>query len=170
MRVLGIDPGPEKSGLVSLWLPGPDHVVEWHCENEHVLSAIVAAAGDAVVIERPVSFRGHVTQAAVDTAIWVGRFVQRAADRGCKVVLVPRGAVTIALLGKVPRRADRVIIKGGRQCVESIDVLLWRRVQELWREWNPDKPLEIESVHARDALAVVLAAGMRGELTEQDGA
>jgi len=97
MRVLGIDPGPEKSAYV-LWGPGSVLDASW-IDNEalrHFLRSIEVGESDQCAIESVTSYGMPVGREVFTTCIWIGRF-QECWDRrsGQDAELIPRPYVKL---------------------------------------------------------------------------
>jgi len=84
MRILAIDPGPDKSAFVLFdW---PEKVIQQfgHVDNEELLVLIQNTPANLMAIEE-VSYYGpdrSIGATTIDTARWVGRFQDRVATRG----------------------------------------------------------------------------------------
>ena len=75
MRLLAIDPGPEKSGYV-IW--ESDRVVDCGHEPNDILRGYINYRCNAVAIEMIASYGMAVGAAVFNTCVEVGRFVERA--------------------------------------------------------------------------------------------
>lgn len=85
MRLLAIDPGPEKSGYV-IW--ESDRVVDCGHEPNGILRGYINYHCNAVAIEMIASYGMAVGAAVFNTCVEVGRFLERskANDIDCKLV------------------------------------------------------------------------------------
>ena len=75
MRLLAIDPGPEKSGYV-VW--ESDRVVDCGHEPNDILRGYIDDSWDTVAIEMIASYGMAVGAAVFSTCVEVGRFLERA--------------------------------------------------------------------------------------------
>jgi len=89
MRVLGIDPGPEKSALV-LWDSAAEQILAYgKNENKVFMEQILALTPvDFCVIEMVQSFGMSVGAEVFETVYWIGRFAQ-AWDTHCLTKVAP---------------------------------------------------------------------------------
>ena len=98
MKILGIDPGTEKSGIV-LWNKGaglgdsisyPDVL-----SNEEILGQIESINPDVVAIEWIQAMGMSVGKEVFETCLWAGRFVERGISCGISCRCVPRGVIKL---------------------------------------------------------------------------
>ena len=99
MRILGIDPGSEKSAVV-IW-DTDSETVELHSiiENERVLVGLRMHQfrPDEIGIEIPRGFGGKAGNEIYDTCIWSGRFDEAAKAHGYSSVLLGRKEIVTHL-------------------------------------------------------------------------
>jgi len=79
MRLLCIDPGPERSGVVEM---NNMHVISAHAESENhcVLDKIAQGGFSKILIEMIASYGMPVGRDVFETCVWIGRFVQHSGD------------------------------------------------------------------------------------------
>ena len=103
MKILAIDPGCAESAYV-LMSPdySPDPQLRGKLANDAVLQ-VVQDCGRAcherltVAVEMVASYGMAVGREVFETCVWIGRFVQAAAEQGCKVDFVYRIEEKMAL-------------------------------------------------------------------------
>jgi len=116
MKILAIDPGTTKSGVVNWIKTAPERgsmtdrnfiTDPQIITNEEVLAAIPgylyldARRFDLVVIEWIQSQGMAVGKTTFETCLWVGRFVEEATHRNIPVRCVPRGAIKMHHCGSM---------------------------------------------------------------------
>jgi len=76
MRLLCIDPGPERSGVVEM---NNMHVISAHAESENhcVLDKISAGGFGQLLVEMIACYGMPVGRETFETCVWIGRFVQQ---------------------------------------------------------------------------------------------
>lgn len=97
--LVGIDPGPEKSGFA--WRDGCgvwrfSHSCNWEMELTTGSRTLVAIEE---IVGKFVKGQGWLGQSVMDTARWSGRFEERAIHNGAAVVLIPRSTVSTRWTG-----------------------------------------------------------------------
>lgn len=101
MIIVGIDPGPVRSGVVII--AGNKIAAHWHARTEEVSEAIEAMGKrvHAVAIERVRPYGSAMAAVTVDTAEW-SAVIRYAAERaGLRTLWLSRQDVKRALFGKV---------------------------------------------------------------------
>ena len=103
MKILAIDPGNMESAHV---LMNPDYSIQpcgfGKFRNDLTLGTVQSMGdifGDqlTVVIEMVASYGMAVGKEVFDTCVWIGRFAQAAADKGCRVDFIYRMEEKMAL-------------------------------------------------------------------------
>ena len=148
-----IDPGTEKSGYIvkSYDTYGAPFMVRLDVgENEQVLNE--CGIHQRVVIEQLSGMGQMIGQSTLDTAVWVGRFMERAMSRDNEVEMMTRRDVKLYLCGSC-RAKDKDI----RQRVIDIfgEVPTKKNPNPTW----PAKPAS----HMWQAAGLMLAVGLRFE-------
>lgn len=110
MRILGIDPGTEKSGVVEWITAGNTSFMSTPAEKEEIRGAEVMGNDDiidrikarythgheqydVIAIEWIQSYGMAVGKSTFETCMWAGRFVELAQSLQTPVRLIPRGVI-----------------------------------------------------------------------------
>lgn len=102
--IMGIDPGTSKTGYIVLSLDeknifriiGKDHADNYKVRRD-IVSYIIKYWNIEIVIESIVSYGMPMGQTTIDTAIWIGRYLQIAEDFNGKATLLTRPDVKLNL-------------------------------------------------------------------------
>lgn len=109
MKLLAIDPGPERSAFVVYNEP---RVYEKGIVDNHDLLQVVMPSlfdVDRLVIEMIASYGMPVGREVFDTCVWIGRFVQRWAEgTGYSTALLYRKDVKLHLCGQARAKDSHV--------------------------------------------------------------
>ena len=102
--ILGIDPGPVKSGYIFLSLSNENifnRIDKNHVENNKmkriIISKCIKFNNIEIVVETIVSYGTVMSQATIGTSIWAGRFLQMVEDVNKKVSFLSRPDVKMNL-------------------------------------------------------------------------
>lgn len=164
MRIIGVDPGPQTSGLVLVELqPGAwPPVLRWAdpaAETEAVISAIdtLVRPPPIVVCEWLTSYGSAVGATVLDTARVAGRFEEAARRAGGRFVLMTHGDQALELTGS--RRAkDGQLHEAIRQVYREAGAAVGGGAEATRGTKSQPGPLYgLAGCHAWDALGVVLA-------------
>lgn len=104
MKILAIDPGSEQSAWV-IW-DGLKIVDHGKCPNGEIISLLsdredFSEPAHVVAIEMIASYGMPVGREVFETCVWIGRFLQTAANRGMPVELIYRREVKLHLCNSV---------------------------------------------------------------------
>jgi len=104
--VLGIDPGPEKSGYVILRynIKNKTFIITEKVilKNEELFKKIFLfrfATNPTIVIEQLTSFGMAIGQTTMDSIFWTGRFYQKSIQCKIEVILISRKEIKLSLCG-----------------------------------------------------------------------
>ena len=151
--ILAIDPGNERSGWATWNVDEQKLTACGNDTNEDVRKIVGTAFYNVCVIERPeVIGQSNIQQEVLDTAVWVGRFAERAStgNAGCHV------GARVHLL---TRRLVKSVITG-YQNIPSADSQIIRHLTERFgKKGTKKKPGKLYGIskHAWQALAVGIA-------------
>lgn len=143
MRLLAIDPGPDKSGVV-VW-DGSRVISSGHRENDSIRAMIAVGGYDRVACEMIASYGMAVGASVFETCVEIGRFKERAEANRTAFQLVYRKDVKLNVCGSSRAKDANV-----RQSL--LDAL-----GPVGTKNNPG-PLHGVSGHAWAALAVAVTA------------
>ena len=100
MRLLSIDPGNKRSGMV-IW-DGQRVCSSGTYPNDKLLQSVNSTLrADRAVIEQVKNYGIAVGDPVLDTVFWTGRFYQALSARGIRADRMPRKTVKMHLCGKV---------------------------------------------------------------------
>lgn len=89
-RVVGIDPGTEKSGWV--WIDGTEVLEHGYCTNETLRKMLIDGyyGGSEVAIEMVASYGMPVGRETFETVFWIGRLVEAHSASGGQAIRLYR--------------------------------------------------------------------------------
>ena len=179
MDILGIDPGPEKSGVVAYRTTGPALMTSsrgpyltGHYSNDCLRYSLDGHAWCCVAIEWPVSYGKPVGDSVFHTCRWAGRF-EEAAKHHERLLLIPAPQVGHVLCGS--RNAKRGQIR--RVVLDQFAQTGGGSVPEIGTKAKPGPLYAIRALgtaggsdHVWSALAVAVAAAKMLEDERQETA
>lgn len=77
MRILAIDPGPEKSGVVLIDVYSESLLSYWYIENTIIPDNEIGIDYEYVVFEKPMAHKKKLSTALRNTIYWYGRLYER---------------------------------------------------------------------------------------------
>lgn len=107
--IVAIDPGNEQSAFV--WMRDNEILDKGLYENYHLLAWLsnTMPINCILLIEMVESYGMPVGKTVFETVLWVGRYLQKAKDRGAEVKLIPRKQVKLHHCNSVRAKDGNII-------------------------------------------------------------
>jgi hypothetical protein len=177
MIIIGIDPGPDKSGYVELNTDTAEVYGARHTYNHHIRSLIKCKPYEYILaIEMPASYGMAVGATILDTCVEIGRYLQ-CCQSPFKTALLFRKTIASTLCGQAKAKGPFIrqcIIDmygegaiGGKKCTKCkgkgwFGAGRLECTQCNGAGWDvPPGPLYNVTTHAWDALAVAIAYAIK---------